>query len=160
MPSKALDTFPDACPQCGGEVYDNRPKKAAREGNYNAKSQDWTCKDTGCRDGQYRSGGWVKAEDAPPPPTTGRAAPVAERSWQTMEARYSRCQHIALRRYSKKWALENPQAYAAVVAHFSITANQWNLPVAGPQTAPAPTPPEPEDDYPPLPEEDDEGLPF
>lgn len=37
---------PESCPKCGGEMWDNRPKKAA--GEFKPNSPDFKCKDSGC----------------------------------------------------------------------------------------------------------------
>jgi hypothetical protein len=63
------------CPNCGGAMWDNRPKKAS--GVMNVKAPDFKCKDkTGCEGVIWppRSGGAkprVQAASSPPPPPPG-----------------------------------------------------------------------------------------
>lgn len=64
--------IPEACPKCGGPVWDNRENKK------NPKGPDWTCKDKECKTGNFVTAGWaeksaVKGDgpgmerDVPPP---------------------------------------------------------------------------------------------
>ena len=69
QPPKARSAVP-SCPTCGGEMYDNRAKKAS--GEFKPKSPDFTCKDKECKNEKgYRSGAWVKDDEA----VTAMAAP-------------------------------------------------------------------------------------
>lgn len=52
--------LPDACPKCGGPIWDNRTNKK------NPKGPDWSCKDKTCTDGKFVTAGWCeKPKDAP-----------------------------------------------------------------------------------------------
>lgn len=69
QPPKARSAVP-SCPTCGGEMYDNRAKKAS--GEFKPKSPDFTCKDKECKNEKgYRSGAWVKDDEV----VTAMAAP-------------------------------------------------------------------------------------
>lgn len=69
---------PKECPKCGGKVWDNREKKES--GEFKETGPDWSCADKECKDGKYRTGGWVSEEvvggDGPGHP--GNAAPPDE----------------------------------------------------------------------------------
>jgi hypothetical protein len=75
------------CPKCGGEVWDNREKKAS--GKFSAKSPDFSCKDKDC--------GWVKwperGEKAPSSPQVQRSGP--KWTWTSLSIMYKRCQQVA-----------------------------------------------------------------
>ena len=154
MSAISTSQFPAACTVCQGAITDNRPKKAS--GEYNAKYPDWKCQNESCMTNGYRTGGYVKTDPAQSTEAAQvrQARPLA--TWESYDLLYARCQHLALKRYSTKWAEANPSAYVAVVHTFWIQANRDGLKaIASAVQAP---PPEPE--YPPLPEESDDQLPF
>lgn len=71
-PSQASGDIP-SCPQCGGEMYDNRAKKAS--GEFKPTSADFTCKDKSCKNEKgFRSGVWEKKQN--PKGAKGNAHPV------------------------------------------------------------------------------------
>lgn len=155
--------FPAACTVCQGPIIDNRPKKAS--GEYSAKYPDWKCQNESCMSNGYRTGGYVKADASAAAVATEAAATRQARplvDWEELPLIYARCQHLALKATSAKWAEANPAAFVAVCATFFIEARRLGLSVIG--TAQKATPPQappqapPEEEYPPLPEDDE--LPF
>ena len=57
-PKPAVSSDAPSCPQCGGEMYDNREKKAS--GQFKPTSADFTCKDKQCKNEKgFRSGVWL-----------------------------------------------------------------------------------------------------
>jgi hypothetical protein len=66
----AAPSIPSACPQCGGELWDNRENKK------NPKAPDWKCKDKTCIDAKgFVTAGWLEKPNAKG--AKGNAHPVA-----------------------------------------------------------------------------------
>lgn len=107
------------CPDCGGDTYDNRQRKAKGEMKRNAP--DFKCKDKGgC--------GWVQwPEKKPeqrnggePKPTNGRAP----YTWLEMYHVFSKCHEMAKRVYGEK----SPDLHAGTSTLF-IQATRMGLKV-------------------------------
>jgi hypothetical protein len=64
------------CPKCGGEMYDNRPKK--RSGEYNPKAPDFKCKDKQCLDAEtgFVTAVWEHPQKGAPQRKAAPAPPV------------------------------------------------------------------------------------
>jgi predicted nucleic acid-binding Zn-ribbon protein len=66
------------CPKCGGEMWDNRAKKAS--GQFSSKSPDFSCKDKVCR-------GAIWPEKAPNKDYPVSEAEAPDSPWSPLEAK-------------------------------------------------------------------------
>ena len=101
-----------ACPECGGEVWDNRGKKKT------AKSPDWKCKDKSCD-----TPIWLEKPKGAPE-SNGHAAVTY--TWKELGAAYKHCHEIA------NWAMGkdmSPEAIQAATATLFIQATRMGLKV-------------------------------
>lgn len=178
------DTY-NACPNCGGPVWDNRAKKAS--GEFNPKSPDFTCRDKECAWAMWPAPSPNRSPTYQRAPQAAQAAPPAQPATTGLPTR----QQVAQRREQVRaaygdcvdWVLANavPSATAAGATvdvqamAFSVfkatygTAKEFAFPPPRQQQAavippPPPRRPEPppptEADYPEALMDDDSDLPF
>ena len=178
------DTY-NACPNCGGPVWDNRAKKAS--GQFTPKSPDFTCRDKECAWAMWPTENPVRANTYTKRP---QAAPTAAPTQPTAASAPTR-QQVAQRREQVRaaygdcvdWVLANavPSAAAAgatvdvqamafsvfkatygVAREFAFPAPRQQQPAVIPPPPPRrPEPPPPtEADYPEALQDEDDDLPF
>lgn len=126
-----ITAIPSACPQCGGEVWDNtkRPKK-------NPKAPDAACKDKE----NCQWAGWLpKASEA-----GGSARPTY--TWDELGKVYQRCRLVADRVWKGSAVEKDPTALVAATATLFIAAKDSGLKVEAPKPEPKPEPPPFDDD--------------
>lgn len=63
VPAQPGDDLIPTCPNCDGDMYDNRPKK--RSGAFSSKAPDWKCKDKSCDKVWWTHADAVKAVSQP-----------------------------------------------------------------------------------------------
>ncbi len=137
------------CPECGGPVWDNRPRK--RDGRMKANAPDFACRDKdGC--------GWKKW------PPKGKKPQQAATSgpkwtWKTLAGTYDKCLQLAAAKVpAHVEGFTSADVVAAAATLFIAVSRDGVAPLKrAPEPEPEPEPPPPDE---PWDEEDQDDLPF
>lgn len=124
------------CPDCGGQMWDNRPKKA--NGTYKATRSDFSCKDKdGCGKGVWLDG---KKNGGPPIASNGNARQTGNQ--RALGPVYNECLTFAKAAIEHHFGKDVATAdIIAGTATLFIQATKTGAPIRAPKQAPAPPPP-------------------
>lgn len=136
------------CPQCGGAIWDNRPRKQG--GRMKANAPDFACKDKeGC--------GWKKWPPKNQRPASATSHGKAQWTWPRLSLVYRNSLLLAKKHVSEILPDAMPEQVVAAAATVFIAASRDGVvplkrPAPRPELEPEPEP-EPDDDV-------DDDLPF
>lgn len=151
-----LTQEPTECPRCGGDLYDNRSKKAS--GQFKGKSPDFACKEK--QDCGWA--GWLPRDKANGNGASGGRSEGRTHigSWTALDATYTACVKVAKHSFEAAGVALPPESLVSAANGLMIAAEKAGLTMGGPKKKAAPPPkPEPEPE-PEMPEDDDSDLPF